>query len=141
MAFDRERVAIVHLQPLRLLVERRARLRRELGRIRFEEHAVAHVHHEILLAAGGRRAGANRSRIGIAGTGRKREPRRQRCGQLEAAPSVHRNGHLVTPSSRLTEHLPAGLAAGSLSEGSVNLDGLLQRPVESAKAPESFRNG
>jgi hypothetical protein len=33
------------------------------------------------------------------------------------------------------------LAAGSLSEGSVNLDALLQRPVENAKAPESFRNG
>jgi hypothetical protein len=37
--------------------------------------------------------------------------------------------------------MSAGLAAGSLSQGSVNLDGPLQRPIESAKAPESFRNG
>jgi hypothetical protein len=37
--------------------------------------------------------------------------------------------------------MSAGLAAGSLSQGSVNLDAALQRPVESAKARESFRNG
>src|SRR5262249_60468171 len=44
---------------------------------------------------------------------------------------------LLTPDRTLG----AGLAAGSLNEGSVNLDGLFQRPVESAKAPESFHNG
>jgi hypothetical protein len=47
----------------------------------------------------------------------------------------------VTPFSRLTGYMPPGLAAGSLSEGSVNLDRPLQRPLESAKARESFCNG
>src|SRR4029079_10977588 len=51
VAFDREGVVAVLLQPLRLLVERGARGRREFGGIGFEEDAVADVDDEILLAA------------------------------------------------------------------------------------------
>src|SRR5476649_1414967 len=56
MAFDRKRVAVVLLQPLRLLIQRRNRLRRQLGLIAFEEYAVADIDDEILLAT--RRRGA-----------------------------------------------------------------------------------
>ena len=44
-------------EPLRLLVERAARLRRQLGGIGLEEDAVADIDHEVLLAAGRRGAG------------------------------------------------------------------------------------
>src|SRR5207253_4042441 len=58
VAFDREGVIAVLLQPLRLLVERAARLHREFGGIGLEEDAVADVNDEVLLAAG--RGGAGR---------------------------------------------------------------------------------
>src|SRR6185436_20498405 len=60
MAFDREGVVAVLLQPMRLLVERGARLHRQLSGIGFEEHAVADVNDEVLLAAG--RGDAGRSK-------------------------------------------------------------------------------
>jgi hypothetical protein len=37
--------------------------------------------------------------------------------------------------------IPSGLAAPSLSEGSVNLDAALQRPVKSDNRPESVPYG
>src|SRR5581483_4369584 len=51
VAFDGEVVAVVVAEPLRLLVERGARLLGELRRIGFEENAIADVNDEILLAA------------------------------------------------------------------------------------------
>src|SRR5262249_55956983 len=52
MAFDRELavLAVIH-QPLRLLVERRTRLRRKLRRVGFEKYAVTHVDDKVLLAS------------------------------------------------------------------------------------------
>src|SRR5665213_381849 len=58
VAFDGELAVLrISRQPLRLLVERGARLRRQLGRIGFEKHAVADIDHEVLLAARRRQAG------------------------------------------------------------------------------------
>src|SRR5438874_1127039 len=51
VAFDREGVVAVLLEPLRLLVEGAARLHRELGRIRLKEHAVADIDDKVLLTA------------------------------------------------------------------------------------------
>src|SRR6185295_1700328 len=50
-------------QPLRLLVQRRAGLRREFSRIGFEKHAVADIDDEVLLASGRCLAGGIRLRI------------------------------------------------------------------------------
>jgi hypothetical protein len=49
----------------------------------------------------------------------------------------------VPPYLPVTGHgwSAAGLAAPSLSEGSVNLDAALQRSVDSADCPESFCSG
>src|ERR1035437_1914972 len=55
MAFDGEGVTVVALQPARLLFQGRDRLRRQIGLVALEEHAVADIDHEILLAARGRR--------------------------------------------------------------------------------------
>src|ERR1700751_338012 len=57
MALDRESVAVVIAQPLRLLVERRARLVGQLGRIGLEENAVADIDDKVLLAARNRSTG------------------------------------------------------------------------------------
>ena len=51
MAFDREGVAAILLQPARLLVERGLRGRVQFRRVGFEEDAVADVDDEILRAA------------------------------------------------------------------------------------------
>ena len=67
MAFDGEGVAVVVVEPLRLLVERRARLIGQLGGIGFEEHAVADIDDEVLLAAGRRSRQPCRSLIGFLG--------------------------------------------------------------------------
>src|ERR1700761_4973598 len=50
MALDGEGIAVVGLQPLHLLVQRSDRLRRQIGLVALEEHAVADIDHEILLA-------------------------------------------------------------------------------------------
>ena len=54
VALDGEGVAVIVAEPLRLLVERSAGLLGELRGIGLEEHAVADIDDEILLAAGGR---------------------------------------------------------------------------------------
>ena len=64
MALDGEGVAVVLIEPLRLLVERRPRLLRQFRRIGLEEHAVADIDDEILLAAGRGGAGHGRGLIG-----------------------------------------------------------------------------
>src|SRR5580658_8398736 len=58
MAFDGEGIAVVVVEPLRLLVERRARLTGQFRGIGIEEHAVADIDDEVLLAA--RRRGRSR---------------------------------------------------------------------------------
>src|SRR6202171_2866470 len=68
VALDGEGVAVVVVEPLRLLVERSAGLLGELRGIGLEEHAVADIDDEILLAAGSRgRAGLVDLRLGAAG--------------------------------------------------------------------------
>ena len=54
VALDGKGVTVIVVAPLRLLVERRSRLLGELRGIGLEEHAVADIDDEILLAAGGR---------------------------------------------------------------------------------------
>jgi hypothetical protein len=79
VTFDGElAVLAIVVEPLRLLVERCTRLRRELGGIGFEEHAVADIDHEVLLAAGRRHAGRIGLRVvaGLVGAGRNRQRRR-----------------------------------------------------------------
>src|SRR5262245_12467636 len=67
VAFDGERITIVGLQPLRLLVERGAGLRRQLGRVRLEEDAVADIDDEVLLTARRGRTGAGELLIRLVG--------------------------------------------------------------------------
>ena len=78
-----KRVLAVGLQPLRLLLQRLHRLRRELGRIGLEEYAVADIDDEILLAAR-RRAGIRPATpiVGFVGAARDR----QRCDQYAGNP-------------------------------------------------------
>ncbi len=52
MAFDGEGIVVVAVEPLRLLVERRARLIGQIRGIGVEEDAIADIDGEILLAAG-----------------------------------------------------------------------------------------
>src|ERR1700704_5315050 len=63
VALHVEGVLTVGLQPLRLLLQRRDRLRRELRGIGFEEDAIADIDHEVLLAAGRRIAGPGQAWI------------------------------------------------------------------------------
>ena len=69
MALDREGIAVVAAEPLRLLVEGRDRLRGQLREVRLEEHAVADIDDEVLRAAGRRAAGKaahwRRSSVGL----------------------------------------------------------------------------
>src|SRR6186713_232212 len=57
MAFDGEGIAVVGLQPLRLLLQRGDCLRAQFGLVALEEYAVADIDHEILLTPRGCRAG------------------------------------------------------------------------------------
>src|SRR3954452_13731918 len=136
VAFDREGVIGVLLQPLRLLVERAARLHRELSRIRLEEDAVADIDDEVLLAA--RRGGAGRSQrvVGLlVGAGRQGEPRDQRGDDACTTEFTQHTGHAGSPSSSFRRTCP-GLAGGSLSERSINLDEALSRPGKMHRPPE-----
>src|SRR3984893_10064904 len=83
VAFDGEGIAVVLAEPLRLLVEGGTRLRRELGRIGFEEDAVAHVHDEILRRAG--RGGGPAWIVWIAGAGGDHYRRPDERGETQAA--------------------------------------------------------
>jgi hypothetical protein len=84
MAFDRESVAIVIGQPLRLLVERRARLIGQLGRVGFEENAVTDIDDKVLLAAGDRGAGQGTG-VGLFGAARDRKRRQNGGSEFSAA--------------------------------------------------------
>jgi len=82
--FDGEGVARIILQPLHLFFQGGDRLRRQVGLVALEKHAVADIDHEILLAA---RGGGARHRIGAevpvgASTHRKRD--RKHGGQLQS---------------------------------------------------------
>ena len=85
MAFDGEGVLVVDLQPLRLLLQRRDRLRRKLRRIGFEEDAVADIDHEILLTAGRRTAAGLRIVGSVRASGRGKRQRqngREPCARF-----------------------------------------------------------
>src|ERR1700752_539562 len=84
MAFDRECVAVVIVQPLRLLVERRARLIGQLGRVGFEENAVADIDDKVLLAARDRNTGQG-TLVGLFGAARNRKGGRNGGSKLDAA--------------------------------------------------------
>ncbi len=104
VASDGEGITAVGLQPLRLLVEGRGRLRRQVGPVAFEEHAIADVNDEILLAARGCRAGD--SAIGAAhavlvGAGAHRQRHGQNCGQLQPLESLE-DTHLIHHSGAST---------------------------------------
>ncbi len=119
MTFDGEGVLGVLLQPLRLTVERRNRLRAELRRIGLEEHAVADIDHEILLAAGRRAARGKRPVVGLiaraAGRGqRERQESRDLCSTNDTYNTHHSGALLNRP---VTGHV-AGLAGAWLNESS-----------------------
>jgi hypothetical protein len=148
MAFDRESVAIVIGQPLRLLVERRARLIGQLGRVGFEENAVTDIDDKVLLAAGDRGAAPARALVSVclaqpaiasvAKTAAANLALRKMVAMFIRVPSI---SSAVSGDGLPDRSSYAGLAAPSLSEGSVNLDGRLQTTPDPADFPESFCNG
>src|SRR5689334_8236446 len=84
MAFDRESIAVVIVQPLRLLVEGCSRLLRQLGRIGLEKHAVADIDDKVLLTSWG--SGARQSSlVGLLGAARNRKARQDHRSELKAA--------------------------------------------------------
>ena len=66
VAFNREGVTVVIAQPLRLFVERRARLTGKLRGIGVEENAVTDINDKVLLTAGNCGAG-QRALVGLFG--------------------------------------------------------------------------
>src|SRR3984893_3879626 len=126
VTFDGEGITVVLAEPLRLLVEGGTRLRSELGRIGFEEDAVAHVHDEIL-----RRAGHGGGPAGIvwivwiAGTGGDHHRRPEQRGETQAAKEpleIRHNGWRPLSTHRKSN---PDLTARGLIEYSVNFDGTL----------------
>src|SRR5216684_8747963 len=89
MAFNGEGIAVVGLQPARLLLQGRDRLRRQIGLVALEEHAVADIDHEILLAARGR--GTCHRAVGevLVGAGAHRQCHRENRGQLQSLEDTH----------------------------------------------------
>src|SRR5262249_20272495 len=146
VAFDREGIAIVVVEPLRLLVERRPRLIGKLRRIGVEENTVADIHHKVLLAARHRGTGQSALLV-LFGAAGDRERCQDRCNEFGAAKNTDdfHSGALHIPRvrarARRTQLSPVGLAAPSLSEGSVNLDRTLRPTPDPADFPESFCNG
>src|SRR4029079_9349810 len=136
VTFDGELAVLAVVgQPLRLLVERRSCLHRELGRVGFKEHAVADIDHEILLAAGRCLAcSIGLCVLGIPGAGRYRQCRRENgreASNVQRLPHVDHNP--VPPFTRTDRSLREGLAGRSLSERSINLDGTLRRPRKTTR--------
>src|SRR5262249_17646765 len=123
-------------QPLRLLVECRARLRRKLGRVGFEKYAVADVDDEILLAPGRRLAGGIRLCVfARSSAGRDRQTRnKDRCepGSVQHLPNVSHPGPLL---HTCRHQCVLGLTGRSLNERSINLDGTLPGPIKSLAVP------
>src|SRR5262249_11344952 len=106
-----EGVLAVALQPLRLLLQRGDRLRRELGRVGFEEHAVADIDHEVLLAAGRRAAGAGGlGHVRLVGAARRGQRQGDQASELYGADDTHNICHSgALPLLRHPGHA-AGLA-------------------------------
>src|SRR5947209_3672081 len=137
MAFDGEGVARISLQPLRLLFQGGDRLRREIGLVALEEHAVADIDHEILLAPRGRGA---RHRIGaevLVGAGAHRQRYRQHRGQPQSLEDTHLVFH--SGASTLTFSTVIRSTGGWLNERSVNLDGVLPEPLKCPQTAKSNR--
>src|SRR5262249_3484437 len=140
MAFDREGVAVVVLQPLRLLVEGGARLRRQFARIGLEEDAIADIDDEVLGTAGNGGAGTAQAGlpcIRVVGASRQPDDRHQDGGQLGGAKDAHdarhSGGSLLNVISLSPRYQPK-----SLSEGSVNLYTALRRTPMRPDRPQTF---
>src|SRR5262249_19659891 len=91
-----EAVLRIVLPPLRLLVERRPRLRGQLGRVDLEEDAVAHIDHEVLRAARNRGAGAasvGLLAVRVVGARPEADDRRHHGGQLRDAEDARDTRH------------------------------------------------
>src|SRR5690606_31320661 len=140
--FNRERITVVGLQPLHLLFERRNRLRREVGGIGFEEHAVTDIDDEILLAAG--RRGASHGAIAgpailVGASGHRQRGKRDRRKFQSAKGTRHiqhlRASMLAIPRSR------DPCTGGWLSERSVNLSEVLMELFKCRKSAENNRRG
>ena len=128
MTFDRERIAIVLLQPAGLLVERRLSGGRELDRVGFEEDAIADIDDEILRAArSGIFAGAGKTAIlgRVLGAGGNGEDRHQRTSEPQRPP-LRRKCHPGTP---LPPRPAPVVGPDWLSEGLINLDRRFRRSV------------
>src|SRR5262249_28036449 len=156
VSLDDERVLRIGAQPLRLLLERADGLLRELGRIGFEEHTIADVDHEILLAAGSCSARIRERRIvcvhcPVPGAAAKRQHCCQNADELHRTHRAHRTKGIGTKGigrkgialhsgassfSLLCRAYPT-LAGAWLSEGSVNLDGALREWRKSEDGPET----
>src|SRR5262245_12725547 len=143
MTFDGEAVLGIVLQPLHLLVERGARLRRQLARIGLEENAVADIHDEVLGASRHGGAGAPRARLLLAvGVVRARgqpDHRHHDGGQFRGAEDG-RNTHTGGSPSKLDQPFPR-YRPKSLIEGSVNLYAVLPGTTEARDRPETLLNG
>src|SRR5437588_10146610 len=100
MAFDREGISIVLLQPARLFVERRLSGWREFDGIAVEKYAVADIDNEILLAARGgiTRACTGKAAIlgGVLRAGGDGKDRNQRTCEPQC-PRLCRKLHPGTP--------------------------------------------
>src|SRR6516164_9794982 len=150
VAIDRKGVTVVIAQPLRLFVARRARLIGELGRVSFKENAIPDIDDKILLAARHRSTGERRL-VGLLGATGDRKGRQNSGSEAEPAKIDAKHGRDVHSGAlhkfrKSGAEVPdrsshTGLAGPSLSEGSVNLDGRLQRTPDLADFPESFCNG
>ena len=101
------------VEPLRLLVERGARLRRQLGRVGLEEHAVADIDHEVLLAAGRRRAGRIGLRVVGVLVGASRD--RQRRGEHGREPRAAQDLPDIDHSGASIRHTLTGAMAVGLT--------------------------
>src|SRR5581483_3645117 len=130
VSFDREGVAIVELQPLGLLVQGRARLRRELRRIGFEEDPVADVDDKVLLTARCGGAGQVGVLLGrLIGTASNRKCRREKDCELRSAENtLHHAGASISRRYRIVRS-----KGGSLNERSIYLDDALPTPLENAR--------
>src|SRR5690606_6480887 len=121
---------------------------RQFGRIRLEEHPVADIHHEILLAAGDRRAGEAclifAARLVRAGGGHQydRQNADDPCNPDKTKFMRHPGRllfALLAPMCLSLRRTPNDLVPIWLSEGSVNLDKVLPRAPADIKRWKPFR--
>ena len=140
MAFDGEGVVGVLLQPLRLLVEGRARLHRQFGRIRLEEHAVADIDHEVLLASRRSDAGRGHGIVGLlVGACGQRKTRDQRGGDPSTVDDTRHKLHPGLHFDFLAGPHPSG-CLGFVNKPSTLMNGCRSREALSG-VPRCLTDG